>query len=349
MATTTRSTPTPPNGSETSSAPASSRPAMSTRDQSQMSPRTISEATASAISSPELAVGASPSVSPGGQMIDLFGQEVAPASRSAQPERARQPMTNITCGLRGFLSSPSAALQQSLESRLKRQLDGVGSTLFSLTWKTKGTPAGRPYCQLAASALRTSDSDSGSWPTPRAEDSESSGMRWSRGKADTLTAVSSLTSWAIPAARDYKSESATDEFNEQRWKHPRGKPLSAEATLAAWPTPKVATGDYQYGKDKEKILNLQGAAKLASWSPPRANKWGFPDAHGSQEAPVSGPTSNGFHAQTGKPGQLSPEHSRWLMGYSAEHLSCAPMETPSSLKSRRNSFQPSWRQDHDGR
>jgi len=37
--------------------------------------------------------------------------------------------------------------------------------------------------------------------------------------------------WATPAARDFKSESATDEFNQQRWDHPRGKPLSAEVLL----------------------------------------------------------------------------------------------------------------------
>ena len=42
---------------------------------------------------------------------------------------------------------------------------------------------------------------------------------------------------ATPAARDYRSESATDEFNQKRWGHSRGKPLSAEATLASWATP----------------------------------------------------------------------------------------------------------------
>ena len=84
----------------------------------------------------------SPSDSPDGPTTDLFGQAVVPASLSVPPARARRPMTNATCGLRGFLSSPSAALQSSLESRLMRQLDGVGSILFSLTWKAKATPAG---------------------------------------------------------------------------------------------------------------------------------------------------------------------------------------------------------------
>ena len=91
-----------------------------------------------------------------------------PCQPFAPPAKARRPMMSATFGLNGFLSSPSAALQSSLASRLKRQLDGVGSTLFSLTWKDKATPAGRPYCQLAASARRISDSDYGSWPTPMA-------------------------------------------------------------------------------------------------------------------------------------------------------------------------------------
>jgi len=44
------------------------------------------------------------------------------------------------------------------------------------------------------------------WVTPRAEDAESSGMRHSRGVADTLTAQTSLavSPWVTPSARDWK-------------------------------------------------------------------------------------------------------------------------------------------------
>src|SRR6516165_712475 len=107
---------------------------------------------------------------------DLFGQEAVPASLSVPPARARVPMTSVICGLRGFLSSASASLQSSLESRLRRQLDGAGSTLFSLIWKRKATPAGRPYYQLQASAPRTSGSGFGSWPTPTLHDAERGGQ-----------------------------------------------------------------------------------------------------------------------------------------------------------------------------
>ena len=234
-------------------------------------------------------------------------------------------MTNATCGLRGFLLSESASLQSSLESKLKRRLDGAGSMLFSLTWKAKATPAGRPYCQLAASALRTSGDDFGSWQTPKVATGKyqySNGDHNAKflnlegqaelavwptpmagtpaqkgyneaGNTDSGRKTVKLAAWATPTTRDFKSESATDEFNEKRWGHSRGKPLSAQA---------------------------------AAWSTPRANKWGFPDAHGSQETPLtdSGETPNGLPAQTEKRGQLDPDHSRWVMGYSAAHLSCAP-------------------------
>jgi hypothetical protein len=285
-------------------------------------------------------------------------------------------MTAATCGLRGFLSSPSAALQQSLESRLKRQLDGAGSTLFSLTWKAKATPAGRPYSQLAASARRTSDSECGSWPTAKADEADRGGdprrfkgdqslngrrsnlidavmtAAWptpmagtpaqkgynEAGNTDSGRKTVALASWATPAARDFKSESATDEFNEKRWSHPRGKPLSAEATLASWATPRVAAGRTSPSamdrQDSMSALSLEQQAEAACGIVPREIEKLRPEM---QERLGFGAIATGSPAPTEKPGQLNPDHSRWLMGYSAAHLSCAPTEMPSSRRLRRNS------------
>ena len=328
------------------------------------------EDTRKATSLPASADGASPSDSPDGMMTDLFGQALAPVSPSVPPERARRPMTNATCGLRGFLSSPSATLQSSLESKLKRRLDGDGSTLFSLIWRQKATPAGRPYFQLVASGLRISDNDAGSWPTPcaqpsngepeaflerkrrsiargsrmgvsltdlgmvaklaswptpRAEDSESSGMRHGRGVADTLTAVASQASpRATPQARD--------------WKGPQGRSYKGEAAdlpaQAGWATPNTVDA-------KGGTRNGQGQVQLchqASWATPTANEKRraeeFQEGRALNAAEALGPKPNGSNVGTASNGQLNPEHSRWLMGYSADHLSCAPMATPSSRKSR---------------
>ena len=61
-----------------------------------------------------------------------------------------------------------------------------------------GIATGRSQALMDAAQLA-------SWATPRAEDSESSGMRHSRGVADTLTAQSSMVStWATPSSRDWK-------------------------------------------------------------------------------------------------------------------------------------------------
>ena len=78
-------------------------------------------------------------------------------------------------------------------------------------------------------------------------------MRHSRGVADTLSAQvgQDLVGWATPAARDIKSESATDEFNEKRWNHTRGKPLSAEATQALGPTSSSSPA----GTERRGVLN----------------------------------------------------------------------------------------------
>ena len=51
---------------------------------------------------------------------------------------------------------------------------------------------------------------------------------------------------------------------------------TSETDCGGWPTPKVATGDYQYssGDHDKPVLNLSGVAKLASWSTPAAKEAG---------------------------------------------------------------------------
>lgn len=267
------------NGSGTSSKPVILPEGMLTNDPSSLSDPRMSEAIRSAISSLESAAGPSPSDSPDGPTTDLFGQALAPASPSAPPARARRAMTNAICGLRGFLSSESAALEQSLVSRLKRQLDGAGSTLFSLTWKRKATPAGRPYYQLAASARRTSGSDFGSWPTPRTRDDlPETAEAWAERNTATkaknpnlgavhkpLNIVAQLASWSTPMA----GTPAQKGYNEA------GNTDSSRKTveLASWATPKAISGGANSQREGRGAggPDLQEQARLVAWTTPQAH------------------------------------------------------------------------------
>lgn len=346
----------PRNGSATSLKKGTSPQETLTSEASLTCGPTTSAATHKPISSLASEDGRSRSELQAGQTTDLFGQARALVSHSPSQARARRPMTNVTCGLRGFLSSPSAALQSSLESRLKRRLDGVGSTLFSLTWKAKATPAGRPYCQLVASARRTSDSDFGSWPTPTAAenigDLEKKNERRARmkekwkgrsgnGFGHSMSEIAQMAPWPTPMAgtpaRNGNSEAGNNDSSRRT------------VALASWATPRTSDTN---GAG----LHGNGGADLrtqASWATPSARDWkdtgdleqsrfrkDGKERNDTIPRQASGMTPNGLHAQTENPGQLDPDHSRWVMGYSAAHLSCAPTETPSFLKSQRSSFVP---------
>ena len=158
------------------------------------------QATPSAISLLVSESGAMRYVNQDGLTVDLFGRVVAHASRSAPQATKKAPPTSAIFGLSGSISSASAALQLFLVNKLKQRLDTAGSTLFKLTWKEKTTPAGRSVSLLRASALRTSGSDSGLWPTTLASDSRgSAGV----GKRELPNAVK-WVGWPTTSTRDHK-------------------------------------------------------------------------------------------------------------------------------------------------
>lgn len=89
------------------------------------------------------------------------------------------------------------------------------------------------------------------WPTTRTADGsknvrspEGCEKEFERkGTGADLQTIASLSGWASPAARDFKSESASQEFNEQRDSHPRGKPLSYQATTILGPASTSSTAE----------------------------------------------------------------------------------------------------------
>ena len=317
-----------------------------------------------------------PSDSRCGRTIDLFGQGAVPASHSA-PRGSKKAQT--TPGISGpNLSdlSPSAILQQSLENRLRANLEGSGSQLFALKWKHWGMQSGRPICALRASGRRTSGSDCGSWPTPRV------GGQSGTAEHGDLEGVANLASWATPKVATGKYQYSSGDHDKKVLN------LEGQVELASWPTPMAGTPAQKGYNEAGNTDASRKVVALASWATPttRDHKdgastlentpvnallgrqvlgttspgspaqteskgqlapWPTPDqgARGAPRDPTkkmreSGTkiqqTLNATAAQTGK-GQLNPSFSLWLMGYPSEWLNCAPSEMPSSRKSRQSS------------
>src|SRR5690606_34862407 len=70
------------------------------------------------------------------------------------------------------------------------------------------------------------------WATPRANDG--TGDKIPPGRQGGV-ALKTMAGWATPTARDYRSEKASDDYNQKREATPRGKPLSYQA-LGAIPS-----------------------------------------------------------------------------------------------------------------
>lgn len=269
------------------------------------SPTTCEDST-NATSSPVLAAGVLRSGLPDGPTIDLFGRVAAPVSRSVPPGSKKAGPTVAISGRIGRGSSESAALQRSLESRLRQRLPTGGSMLFSMTWKAMVTPAGRYLSRLAASARFIDGTACGSWRSPAAQNADRGGQdateRIAGGHTVNLQDQVTMVSWPTPntpsggRSMDPEKMDATGRTLEGR-KHTAS--LEHAVKFTAWATP--ASRDYKDSPGMATTAtNPDGSTRDRTDQLPR-------QAHGVM--------SSGSPAETGKPGQLNPAFSRWLQGY----------------------------------
>lgn len=246
----------------------------------------------SGISSPALADGATPQGSPGFPTTPTSGP--GPARAKGSPTRARgsEHSTLDIFGRHGSGSSSSAALQRSLESRLRAGLASTGSTLFVMTWRDAVTPSGHRICALRASAPRTSDSASTSWPTPVKEDARSSarhGYMIEGNQGTTLLDAARLAGWATPVATELGNTlESYQAMKANMTSGPRSAithpSLQAQLVVeAGWATPKASEAGG--APDPEKFLarkqrarpgsvaltELSLQAQTAGWSTPTAS------------------------------------------------------------------------------
>ena len=116
-----------------------------------------------------LGAGPTPLTSPVGPPGEASGPGHVPANPSAASGSGGAAVTPGTSGRTFAASLRSAALQQSLESRLRARTDLHGSPEFALTWRRWTMPSGPPICVLRVTGRRTSGSDFIGSPTPTAQ------------------------------------------------------------------------------------------------------------------------------------------------------------------------------------
>lgn len=193
----------------------------------------------------------------------------------------------------------------ALSAKREKLYDEWGNPLLIKSWRRlscSDMPSSQSEYQLALSMPRTAENATGSWPTPRSEDSEQTGPH--RGVPDTLTSAAKAT-WPTPRVTQPSTVHQSKSGGP-----PQNLRVLAKAT---WATPNAS-------------VNSGGAS-----AKPRIGH--TTECHDQLKA--SGTISSGCLAATESFVERLTNLSMWLMGYTAAY--CRHWATASSGRLLRKS------------
>ncbi len=206
------------------------------------------------------------------------------------------------------------------------------------------------------------------WPTPMAADSSRTTLHHNHGPTNpTMLGAAKLAAWPTPLAgggerggseghMDGRRSNLMDTVMTAAWP----TQLSTVAPMAAWSTPIASNANGAREYDGKRGVGLNSEVKTAAWSTPAAHEaGGTPEQFMARKAKAkakgaklgvsltslsmqaqladSGPMPTGSSAGTlqedrPSPGQLNPEHPRWLMAFPAGWGSYAVTGTRSTSR-----------------
>lgn len=230
-------------------------------------------------------------------------------------------------------------------------------TIAPIPW-SPGTfailPVGLAKLLASADSISGTGSTLSGWPTSRAEDGESAGMRHSRGRADTLTAAAvHLAGYPTPTSKESAGAGTTDPDKVlARAKGPHSNDLQDFVQLTNWPADLAgwSTASARDWKDSEGMAShrtnedgTQGRARddqlprqasLAGWPTTDAGVFNLatdPDANSSRLDEMRERLGNGNGA--GMTIQQAAHLAGWATTGAADATRGSP-ETPEQQKAR---------------
>lgn len=197
---------------------------------------------------------------------------VCHAANSAMGDWGENIVVAMAAGIMTKRREKSNQLSEALGQRLQKNLSGLGSPEYSLTWSRRVTPSGNVFYRLVASGRRTSGSDCSGvrgWPTATVNDSRGGRNRTAvRTNAEskhhdglTLVDAAVMAGWATPTCVNFRSPKNARPLQEQAGLTSTSSPASMESRGVLNP----ALSRWLMGYPVEWMKHSPGFANWQAW------------------------------------------------------------------------------------